>query len=312
MTKVDRKFRFALSVNQLPESKQDWFDTVRMADDLGFAQILTGDHVGEERYASIPAFAAAAAINDRIRFGTVVFNNDFRHPVLLAKDVATLDVVTDGRYQLGVGAGWMTSDYENTGIKKNGGKIRVDRLEESVKIIKGLFGPDPVNFEGIYYQIKNLAGWPKPVQTPLPIFIGGGSERLLTMAAREANIVGLQPIHRGGVRGGGYEVSNQALSDRAKWVKNAAGDRYDEIELHMLVHAVALTDDVQAGAAKLAPRFDLTEDEAVASPYLLIGPAGKIADDVLRLREEFGLSYFSVRFSDAKSFAPVLAKLAGQ
>jgi probable F420-dependent oxidoreductase len=308
---TQRPFRFALSVNRLPESRDDWLRSVQLADDLGFSQVVLGDHVGEQRYSSVPALAAAASVNSRLRFGTSVFNNDFRHPVMLAKDVATLDVMTEGRFELGLGAGWMATDYTTTGISRDPGRIRIERLEESVQIIRGLFGPGPVTFEGSHYQVSGLEGWPKPVQDPLPIFIGGGTRRLLSMAARHADIVGLQPVHRGGVYGGGAELSSAALSERCRWVEESAGDRFDRIELHMLVHAVSVANDPGDGAKQLATRFGLSVDEALSSPYLLIGPTGKIAVDLVSLREGLGLSYFTVRYADALAFAPVLEQLSG-
>ncbi|MGH8927155.1 MAG: TIGR03621 family F420-dependent LLM class oxidoreductase [Acidimicrobiia bacterium] len=306
-----RPFRFALSVNRLPESKDDWLRSVKLADDLGYSQVVLGDHVGEQRYSSVPALAAAAAMNPRLRFGTSVFNNDFRHPALLAKDVATLDVMTEGRYELGLGAGWMGTDYTTTGIPRDSGRIRIERLEESVQIIKGLFGPGPVSFEGRHYQTRALEGWPKPIQQPLPIFIGGGTRRLLAMAARQADIVGLQPVHRGGVYGGGSELSSAALAERQRWVAEAAGERIELIELQMLVHAVSVTGDPREGAGKLAPRFGMTVDEALTSPYLMVGPITKIVEDLISMRERLRLSYFTIRYLDAVAFAPVLARLIG-
>lgn len=308
---TQRPFRFALSINRLPESRDDWLRSVQRADDLGFSQVVLGDHVGEPRYASIPALAAAASVNSRLRFGTAVFNNDFRHPVMLAKDAATLDVMTEGRYELGLGAGWMATDYAMTGMVRNPGKIRIERLEESVQIIKGLFGSGSVTFEGSHYQVNGLEGWPKPIQDPLPIFIGGGTRRLLSMAARHADIVGLQPVHRGGVYGGGAELSLAALTERRRWVEESAGDRFDLIELAMLIHAVSVANDPRIGAGQLAPRFGLSVEEALSSPYLLTGPTNKIAGDLIALREELGLSYFTVRYADAHAFAPVLENLSG-
>jgi probable F420-dependent oxidoreductase len=308
---TQRPFRFALSVNRLPESRGDWLRSVQLADDLGFSQVVLGDHVGEQRYASVPALAAAASVNSRLRFGTSVFNNDFRHPVILAKDVATLDVMTEGRFELGLGAGWMATDYTTTGITRDPGKIRIARLEESVQIMRGLFRSGPVTFEGHHYRVTGLEGWPKPVQDPLPIFIGGGTRRLLYMAARQADIVGLQPVHRGGVYGGGSELSLAALTERRRWVEESAGDRISRIELAMLVHAVSVSNDPEARAEQLASRFGLSVVEALASPYLLIGPIAKIADDMVSLRERLGLSYFTVRYADAHAFAPVLENLSG-
>ena len=311
MVSRSRPFRFAFSVNHMPPTVKEWRDAVLMADDLGYSQVILGDHVGEARYSSMVAFAAAAGFSSSLRFGTIVFNNDFRHPVMVAKDAATLDHMTEGRYQLGLGAGWMTSDYTSTGIARDPGRVRIARLEESVKIIKGLFGDGPVSFDGEHYQISDLEGLPKPVQSRLPIFIGGGTRALLTMAGREADIVGLQPVHRGGSRGGGPELSSEALGQRSAWVKEGAAGRYDEIELHLLVHGIAVATTAAAGAEKISARFGLTPEEALVSPYLLLGPVEKIAEDLLGLREKYDLSYFSIRYATAPEFAPVLSILAG-
>lgn len=307
-----RPFRFALTINRMPDSLDDWRDSVLMAERLGYSQVLLGDHVGEPRYASIPAMAAAASYSQTLRFGTVVFNNDLRHPVMLAKDVATLDVMTNGRYQLGIGAGWMTGDYEHTGLPKASGGVRLARLAECLTILKGLFATGPVTFEGEHYQIRDLEGWPKPLQSPRPpIFVGGGGPRILTLAAHEADIVGLQPIHHGGTRGGGDELSPGKLAERSLLVREESRGR-PPLELHMLIHGVAVTDgDVEAAAAELAPRFGLTPGQALESPYLLIGAADQVVEKVRHLRSEYGVSYFSVRYVDAEMLAPVVRALAG-
>lgn len=310
---ADRRFRFGLSINRLPGTRQDWQNYVRQADDEGYDVVLLGDHIGEERYSSPPAMAAAAGFSSRLRFGTIVFNNELRHPAMLAKDVATVDVLTEGRYEMGIGAGWMNNDFKNIGVRKDPGPIRIERLGESVRIIKALFGEGPVHFEGKHYQVNGLEGWPKPVQKPHPpILIGGGGEPIIALAAREADIVSLNPVHRKGVRGGGPELSEAALAERAGWVRQYAGDRYAKLRIHLLVHSIRVTDDTRAAAEELGAQFSMTADEALASPYLFIGSPARVAEHIHRLREMYGISYFSIRYQNAATFKAVLPRVSGR
>ena len=186
------KFRFGVTLPGLPTA-EEWIGWARQAEDFGYDIALIPDHFGEQ-LAPLPALMAAACATSILRVGTLVLGNDYRHPVMVAKEAATLDVLSNGRFELGLGAGWMLSDYRRSGMPFDRPGIRVSRLEESITVIKGLLGPGPFSFEGTYYRISDLDGYPKPVQQPkLPILVGGGGRRMLKIAAREADIIALHP-----------------------------------------------------------------------------------------------------------------------
>src|SRR5438876_677403 len=190
-----RPFRFGVSVHG-SKSRAEWIGIARQAEALGYSTLLIPDHLGDQ-LSPIPALVAAADATSTLRIGSLVFDNDFRHPVMLAKEAATLDVLSGGRFELGIGAGWLRSEYEQAGIPYDPPGVRVGRMEEALQIIKGLFADRPVTFSGTYYKVSALEGQPKPVQRPHPpILIGGGGKRILSIAAREATIVGFLPIVR--------------------------------------------------------------------------------------------------------------------
>lgn len=176
-----RTFRFGVQIASAG-SAQEWADLARRAEELGYSSVFMPDHFGEQ-LAPVPALMAAADATTDLRIGALVFGNDYKHPVVLAKEAATLDVLSGGRFEFGIGAGWMNTDYEESGIQHDRPGVRIDRLAESVQICKGLFGEDPVTFEGEHYRISGLNGMPKPVQRPHPpVLIGGGGKRVLSLA----------------------------------------------------------------------------------------------------------------------------------
>src|SRR6266568_4197945 len=190
-----RPFRFGVSVHQA-RSKEEWIALAQQAESLGYSTLQMPDHLGDQ-FAPVPALLAAAEATHTLRIGSFVFDNDFRHPVMLAREAATLDLLSGGRFELGLGAGWNRSEYEQAGIPYDSPGVRVSRMEEALHIIKGLLADGPVNFSGKYYTVTDLEGHPKPVQRPHPpILIGGGGKRLLSIAAREATTVGFTPTFR--------------------------------------------------------------------------------------------------------------------
>src|SRR5689334_20910954 len=233
-----RPFRFGVSVHG-SRSGAEWRGIARQAEELGYSTLLMPDHLGDQ-LSPIPALVAAADATSTLRVGSLVFDNDFRHPVMLAKESATLDVLSGGRLELGMGAGWMKPEYEQAGIPFEKPGVRIEKLEESVKIVKGLFADGPVNFAGRHYTITGLEGSPKPVQRPRPpIHIGGGGQRLLTLAAREADIVGFIPRAR--PDGKSQDVTDgtpEALEQKLTWVREAAGARFADLELGIVVAQV--------------------------------------------------------------------------
>jgi probable F420-dependent oxidoreductase len=311
-----RPFRFGVSVHG-SKSRAEWIGIARQAEALGYSTLLIPDHLGDQ-LSPIPALVAAADATSTLRVGSLVFDNDFRHPVMLAKEAATLDVLSGGRLELGLGAGWLKPEYERAGIPFERASVRIERMEEAVQIIKGLFSDGPIDFEGQYYTITNLEGFPKPMQRPHPpIHIGGGGQRLLSIAAREADIIGFIPRARADGQGQDMmDATPEALEQKITWVRGAAGARFSELELGVLVAQVLTTEDreqaAQFIATTLAAGLNVSNDLILQAPYLLIGTVDQICEDLLARRERYGISYISVFEQSLEVLAPVVARLVGQ
>jgi probable F420-dependent oxidoreductase len=308
-----RTFRFGIQLSSAP-SGTDWAALAREAEDLGYSTLFMPDHFGDQ-LAPVPALAAAAAATRQLRIGPLVLDNDYKHPVVTAKEMATLDVLSGGRLELGIGAGWMATDYESSGIPMDPAGERVDRLEEGLAVIKGLFAPGPFSYEGKHYRISGLDGLPKPVQQPgPPVLIGGGGPRVLALAGREADIVGVNPAVRSGrVDADASRDAMAGATDRKLgWVRQAAGDRYADLELNMLIFMVAISDDRDGTVATMAPLFATTPEELRVSPHVWIGSVEQIVEDLIAGRERWDVSYLVVQGLDSmRAAAPIVARLAG-
>ena len=310
-----RPFRFGVQCSSPGQvSAASWAALARKVEDLGYSRLTVSDHL-DQQLAPIAALMAAADATTSLRVGSLVFCNDYHHPVVLAKEAATLDLLSGGRFELGLGAGWMTTDYERSGIPLDPPAERIERLEEAVAVIKALLGESPCVFAGRHYRVDGLVGTPKPLQRPHPpILIGGGGRRLLALAAREADIVGLNPAMRTGVidASAGPDATASATDAKVAWIAAVAGDRVSEVELQVRIHLVAITDDREGLVAAFAGGFGLTPAEALASPYALCGTPAQIVDDLLERRERFGISSIGVGLESLDDLAPVVAALAGR
>ena len=309
-----RPFRFGVLVHN-PGTRSEWIAKARWIEDAGYSTLLLPDHLADLP-APFPALAVAAEATDQLRLGTLVVANDFRHPVLLAKDVATLDLLSGGRVELGIGAGWQRREYDQAGIPFDPAPTRIARLDEALRLLKSLFADGLTTFRGAHYTVTDLDGAPKPVQRPHPpLLVGGSGERILSLAAREADIVGVIPRPRpdgSGEQAADWRTATEAATrQRLEWVHRAAGDRFAALELNVMVYAVVVTDDRRAAAQQLAGRFGLSEEEVIASPYFLVGSVGQMLDDLRRRREELGISYVTVPEFFMEAFAPVAERLGG-
>jgi probable F420-dependent oxidoreductase len=295
---VARAFRFGIL--STGGSLEEWRTTVCKAEDLGFSTVVVQDHFGRQ-LSPLMALTYAAAITSRIRLGTIVLDNDFRHPASVAKEAATLDVLSSGRLELGLGAGWQQADYDKTGLTFDPPATRLERLTEAVHICKAFFSQDAVTLKGRHYQIQDLDGFPKPVQQPRPpIMIGGRQRRMLSFAAREADIVGISLLDRG------------AFADKVAWVREAAGPRFpDEIELHVNVSHLEITDNPRAALERVAERRQVQPDDLLQAPGTLVGSVDSIVEQLHSWRERFGVSYFVANAQFIDAFAPVVAGLSG-
>jgi probable F420-dependent oxidoreductase len=311
-----KPFRFGVNVWGA-RSRTEWVEKARKIEDLGYDALTVPDHL-TEFFAPMPAVLSAAEATKRLRVGTNVLNNDLRHPVLVAREAATVDLLTDGRLQLGLGAGSIKSEYDQAGLGFDPGGTRVERLSEAVAIIKGLLKGEQVTFAGRHYRVTGHTIAPLPVQRPHPpILIGGNGPRLLTLAAREADIVGFSGIT---FRGGGAAPPDlsgwrvPSVDERVRLVREiAGGDRYARLELSALVQRVVVTDDRRRVAEELTSRWtQLTPEEILQSPYVLIGTVDQIVEDLQARRERWDFSYYVIFEPYLDAFAPVVARLAGR
>jgi probable F420-dependent oxidoreductase len=296
-------------------SANDFREKARKAEALGYSTLFVPDHFIDHPLAPMPAMASAAAVTDTLRVGSLVLGNDYKHPVVLAREAATLDLLSDGRLELGLGAGWMTADYEKAGLELDRAGVRIDRLQESVAIVKGLMAEGPFTFHGEHYTVTELDGQPKPVQQPHPpLIIGGGGPKILALAAREAAIVGVNANLRGGVAisdDAARSMTGAATDEKIAWLRAAAGDRFDDLEIQSFVGFTNFTDDRRSLAEMMAGAFGVTPDEALETPVVLAGTLEEMIDDLHVRRERWRMTYVVVGVDVMEQFAPAVAKLAG-
>jgi probable F420-dependent oxidoreductase len=317
MTKMTMKqFRFGVNVRHA-RSAAEWAEKARKVESLGYDTLNVPDHL-TDLMAPMPALVSAAAATKHLRVGTNVLNNDLRHPVLVAREAATVDLLTDGRLLLGLGAGSIKSEYDEAGLQFDSGGTRVERLAEAVKIIKGLLKGEQITFAGRHYRVTRHTIAPLPAQKPRPpILIGGNGRRLLALAAREADIVGFSGLtfRNGGAAPpdlSGWRVSG--VDERMRLVQEAAGDaRYAQLELNALVQQVTVTNDRRKAAEQLASRgTQLSPEEILSSPYVLIGTIDQMVEDLQARRERWGISYYVTHEPYMDALAPVVARLANR
>jgi probable F420-dependent oxidoreductase len=280
---------------------------------LGYSTLSIPDHFGDQ-LGPIAALMAAADATTTLRVGSLVFDNDYRHPVVLAKEAATLDLLSDGRLDFGLGAGWLASDYEQAGIPFDPPGIRIDRMAEALAIIKRFFAGGSVAFSGAYYKVDGLEAWPAVVQKPHPpIVLGGGGRRMLALAAREGDIVSVNykldegRVNRKLVRTGFAEATDEKLG----WIKEAAGDRLSQIELSVTIFVANVTDDRDVVAGAMAEGLGAEPKDVLDMPHFLIGTIEQIVEDLVARRDRYGISYVVVPGEVAESLAPVVERLTG-
>jgi probable F420-dependent oxidoreductase len=310
---MPRPFRFGVQVGGATDG-DSFREVARRAEDLGYATLTVPDHLGDQ-WSPGPMLVAAAAVTRDLRLGALVYCNDYRHPAVLAKEAATIDLLSDGRLELGLGAGWMASDYDRAGLGLDPPGTRIDRLAETLELLPELFSGQPVDHAGPHFRIAGLTGRPLPAQRPgPPLLVGGGGRRVLTLAARRADIVGLNIDLRSGRidASAGPTATAAATQEKIGWIREAAGHRFSDLELQVRVHLAAVTDDVDGLAEAMAPAFGLTPDEARHSPHALAGSVDEIVERLEERRETFGISYIGIGVASMDEMAPVVARLAGR
>ncbi len=315
-----RPFRFGV-IHEEPQSPTTWASHLRRVEDLGFSTFLIRDHFVPDFFGDQPAplvaLANAAALTTRLRLGTMVLAVDYRHPVMLAKEAATLDLLSGGRLELGLGAGWLRREYDTAGFTFDSAGTRIDRLEETVRILDGLFGAGPFSFTGKHYTVASLDGHPKPAQRPRPpILIGGGRRRVLTLAGRLADVVGIltTSVATGTVVDDASERLADTVAQKLAWVREGAGARFPDIELS-LVPTLLFDEDRQRAASDLIANrgwSGVTPPDVLAMPSVFIGSVSEIADQMAERRAHYGFSYYVVSDRQLDRAAPLVARLAGR
>jgi probable F420-dependent oxidoreductase len=296
--------------------------TAKLAESLGFSTIVFQDHLVAQ-HAPIPLLTVAASVTERIRICPYVLNADFRHPAVVAQDLASLDVLSGGRLDIGVGGGWSRPEYEAIGIPFDSIGARAERVREYLRVLRGCFADEPFSHHGANYSVTSHDGQPKPVQRPHPPFlIGGGGRRMLQLAAQEANIVGFAPRLPPGRPGGMFleprSITVEATAEKVAWVRAAAGNRFADVELstHSSGWEVTITNNALVEGRWIADDIarrtgvELTVEEVLQSPHVWIGTEQQLADKCFALREQLGLSTFMLGHPDR--VAGIVERLAGR
>ena len=308
-----RPFRFGVQASSAP-TRAAWADLARKVEANGYSVLTMPDHFGDQ-LAPVPALMAAADATTTLRVGALVWDNDYKHPVVLAKELATMDVLSDGRLEIGIGAGWMITDYEQSGMIYDSAGVRIDRFVEGLAVIRGAMAEGSFSHSGTHYTVTDYQGMPKPVQAPCPpILIGGGGKRVLGIAAREADIVGINATMHAGVVGPDAiaTMTADAVDEKVAIVHAAAGHRLADIEMNVRVFMVQVTDDRTGSIDVLSKALGVEAAMVETTPFALVGPASKLAEDLLARRERWGFSYIIVGAEDVETFAPVVAQLTGR
>lgn len=311
MVEATKPFRFGVQSRSMGP-RDAWLDSVRRIEELGYDSISWADHFvnGLDPVASL---AAAAIATERLRLTSFVFDNDFRHPAVLAMSAGTIDILSAGRLELGIGAGWMKPEYIQSGIPFDPPGVRIARLEETLQLLTLLFTGEPVIYQGAFYQVDGLTLPPVPVQQPHPPFvIGGGSRKILTLAGKYADIVG---ITNRALPDGAKDLEDltaEAMERKIGWIRDGAGERFSHIELNLICGRVVITDDREAAAAQMTEQLPLSVEQILDAPAILIGSVEEIVATLQERRARYGVSNIVVIEPMTEAFAPVVEQLAGR
>ncbi len=309
---MTRPFRFSVQASVVTDPVA-FRELAVKAEDLGYAAVSMADHVADAQLAPMVALMAAADATNTLRVTSLVLGNDYRHPGVVAREAATLDLLSGGRLELGLGAGWMQADYDQLGLDYDRPGRRIARLGEAISIIDRLLRGETVAHQGEHYRVDGLRGSPAPVQQPRPpMLVAGGGRRILTLAGRTADIIGLNPGLGAGVidHRAGPSATPDATDQKLGWIQAAAGDRFDRIELQTRIHLAAITDDREAMAATVAPTMGIDPEDALASPHALVGSVQQCVESLHAWRERWGITYIGLSADAVDSFAPVIAAVS--
>jgi probable F420-dependent oxidoreductase len=310
MATYTRPFRFGAKAVKAASAKE-WTDLVRQVEDLGYESFHMDDHFGNQ-LGVVPALMAAAAATTTLLVGPHVAGVDFRNPVLFAKECATIDLLSEGRFTLGIGAGWSEKDYAIAGIHQDNALTRIGRVREAVQIMKGLWGDGPFSFAGEHYRVAEVDAVPKPASR-IPMMIGGGGPKILAVAAEHADIVGINPkiVGRAINPESMATTAADAMDEKVDAVRAAAGDRFAELELQVQIFKTVVTDQPEQVAEQLAPAFGMAPDVMLSAPFFQIGSVAQITENLQEMRERWGISYILFQSDGVVPMGPVISQLAG-
>jgi probable F420-dependent oxidoreductase len=304
-----RRFRFAVHAS-VAGTRGEWLDLARRAEALGYATLFVPDHLSRQ-LSPIAALAAAATVTERLRIGPYVFANDFRHPLVMAREAATLDILSGGRLELGLGAGWRTADYRQLGYRYDRPGLRIDRLVEALGIVKRLLAGETVTHHGEHYRLDGARIGPMPVQRPVPIHLGAGGPRMLRLAAHEADVVGLIPQFSRSGRPTVRDATEGALAAKVALLREAAGPRFDQLELSVFV-ADAGSPDAGRPLSSIATITKAAASALIGSPYVMYGTTGRLRTLLERRREALGIASYAIPQGAMEAMAPLVEALAGR
>ena len=322
---MSRPFRFGVQAFSA-DSAAEWKDLARSAEDLGYSCLHLADHYlgpgaamtaashPPQNLAALPAMATAAAVTENLLIGARVMCVDYHQPVVLAKSLATIDLLSDGRLEPGFGAGWVTSEYAAMGVTMDRPGVRIDRMIEHVQLARAFFAGEELDFSGEHVQVSDMAAVPASPQPDGPrIMIGGGSPRVLRTAGEMADIVSINFDNSAGKIGAHGIGSGTAAGTAAKigWVREGAGDRFDDLEIEIGAYFTNVTDATQPTLEAMAGAFGMPPDELARHPHALIGSVAEICESLQQRRDTYGISYVTVGGANMEAFAPVVAALSG-
>jgi probable F420-dependent oxidoreductase len=291
-----------------------WVSTARRAESEGWYAISLPDHVGgpfARQWAPAVALTAAAMATTRLRVTTAVLAVDFRHPVVLAKELATLDVLCGGRVEVGLGAGWYDDDYAALGLKKDPTSVRLERLAEAVAVLRAAWADGPSSFSGSHYRFDELDGFPKPAQLGgIPITLGGAAPRSLRLAGALGDAVNIALDGTALLHGNAVKGLRESLDDCIEWIREGAGDRFSGLRIGLRIAAAEITDDPSAALSRRAGLIGTDEDVLAGSPHVLVGSQSLIEERIAELSERWGITTLVCNGHDAWGLAPLLAAQA--
>jgi probable F420-dependent oxidoreductase len=321
-----RKFRFGAGGEGNPQEggARKFIQLAQQAEEYGYDTFAIPDHLGPQ-VGPIAALGALAVSTEKIRLGTSVLANGFRHPAVLAKDAATIDVLSKGRLDLGIGAGWIKDEFEQAGITYESPGVRIEKLDEALTILDVLLRGQECTFEGKHYQIRGLKGSPRPRQGPRPpLCVGGGGPKMLRLAAKHADIISVVPVTTKEGKGLLSGITVEKTIEKIGWIREAAGERFPAIELNWTITAIIITDEREKTAEMALAAIDkglhpnlqvdvkLTVEDVLSSPYVAIGSFEEIAEQIRTVRRLTGMSYVGVFPTQMDAFAPVIPLLRGE